>query len=331
MAGIFTISLDFELHWGVFDKRSREQRITNYKNTVKLVPQMLALFEQYGVQVTWATVGSLYCANKQAWEAVSPSKDLQPASHLRKYSAYHYVHEHNITLETSIAHFAPDIVQQIPQYEGQELGTHTFAHYYCVEPGQTVAQFDADLKAHIAASDALGMPRPTSLVFPRNQYNEAYLQCCIQNGITAIRSNPNVWYWSGVSDANTSLLRKLVRTGDVYFPVGKQSWYSLDSLTANAKAAGIVSIPASRLLRQYDAKRTWINGIRLKRLLHEMHAAAKANACYHLWWHPENFGDHPEACMQELQLIVQHYQQLQRSYGMQSWNMQAIAKQLLAN
>jgi peptidoglycan/xylan/chitin deacetylase (PgdA/CDA1 family) len=65
MQGIFTISLDFELHWGVFDKRDRQAREACYKNTLRAVPQMLELFAKYDVHVTWATVGSLFAANKQ--------------------------------------------------------------------------------------------------------------------------------------------------------------------------------------------------------------------------------------------------------------------------
>ena len=44
MEGIFTVSLDFELHWGVFDKKDREARMTCYRNTLALIPQMLQMF-----------------------------------------------------------------------------------------------------------------------------------------------------------------------------------------------------------------------------------------------------------------------------------------------
>ena len=49
MQGIFTISLDFELHWGVFDKRDRQVREACYKNTLRIVPQMLELFGKWSI------------------------------------------------------------------------------------------------------------------------------------------------------------------------------------------------------------------------------------------------------------------------------------------
>ena len=39
MEGVFTISLDYELHWGVFDKRDRTARRKVYENTLALVPK----------------------------------------------------------------------------------------------------------------------------------------------------------------------------------------------------------------------------------------------------------------------------------------------------
>jgi hypothetical protein len=54
---------------------------------------------------------------------------------------------------------------------GQEIGTHTFSHYYCLEPGQQPEQFEDDLKAAIAVSKAKGIDTK-SIVFPRNQYSQ---------------------------------------------------------------------------------------------------------------------------------------------------------------
>jgi hypothetical protein len=52
-----------------------------------------------------------------------------------------------------------------------------------------------------------------------------------------------------------------------------------------------------------------------------MEYAAKKNKIYHLWWHPHNFGANMEKNLQQLQLILQHYEKLNKIYGMQSYNM----------
>jgi hypothetical protein len=80
-------------------------------------------------------------------------------------------------------------------------------------------------------------------------------------------------------------------------------------------------LPASRLLRPFDNKLKFSNSLRLRRILNEMTYAAEKRECYHLWWHPENFGDYPEQSMDELKQIIETYKRLRNKYGMESWNM----------
>ncbi len=88
MEGIFTISLDFELHWGVFDKRNRQEREACYRNTLKLIPRMLQLFAEHEVHVTWATVGSMFAQDQRQWEQLKPA--IEPAYTTERYSAYRW-------------------------------------------------------------------------------------------------------------------------------------------------------------------------------------------------------------------------------------------------
>ncbi len=314
MPGIFTISLDFELHWGVFDKRNKEQRLTCYRNTIALVPELLHMFQQYQVHVTWATVASLFARSYEEWQKLSPQ--LKPTYANTANSAYVYIDKNGFD---TVAHLASKEVLEIEQYEGQELATHTYSHYYCLEEGQTAQQFDADLKAVNAASDALGVPRPTSIVFPRNQFNQRYLSVCYQNGITVIRSNPAKWFWSAITEEKTTLVRKLLRTGDTYLPIGGKMTYPLSAI--KPKEGMPLELPASRFLRSYDAKRPVLNKLRLRRILNEMTYAAEHSECYHLWWHPEQFGDYPAESLADLTIILQHYRHLQHKLGMTSLNM----------
>ena len=315
--GVFTISLDFELHWGVFDKRNREEREPVYRNTLDLIPQLLDAFAQYQVGVTWASVGSLFCANEEEWRSVLPG--VLPQYEQQKYSPYYFADTNGIGQNKSWAHFAPAMVKRIASYEGQELATHTFSHYYCLEKGQTPVAFRADLEVVQTMAERLTGKRLTSLVFPRNQYNQEYLAICGEAGITAIRSNPDTWFWTGIGNDNTSLMRRLFRTGDVFFPTGKRMSYPLASLPM--KPGEPLAIPASRLLRQFDARFPMLNRRRIERIKAEMTAAAKIGECYHLWWHPENFGYHPRECMRELTEILEHYQTLQLEMGMLSATM----------
>lgn len=317
MEGIFTISLDYELHWGVFDKRDRESRMTCYNNTLSLIPRMLQLFSEYNVHVTWATVGGLFAEGKQEWESLKPA--VLPDYYDKDLSAYQYVNQNGLDEQYRNAHFAPDTVSEIVTYPGQELGTHTFGHFYCLEQEQDHGAFDADLKAASKAAQKYNL-QPISLVFPRNQFNPQNLTTCINNGIQVVRSNPATWFWSPIRDAETGIFRKIFRTGDAYVPMSTiRTSYPLTFLK---KEKGLpLQLPASRLLRSWSPKYPLANKMALRRVIEELQAAAAKRECYHLWWHPENFGDYPEQNMENLLLILKEYRKMQQHHGMKSWNM----------
>ncbi|MFM7838300.1 MAG: polysaccharide deacetylase family protein, partial [Chitinophagaceae bacterium] len=215
MPGILNISLDFELHWGVFDKKQLDAPGKRYfENTRRVIPQMIALFRQYEAHVTWAVVGMLYHPNAHAWRQHVPPR--LPAYQNPAVSSYRWVEENELLEPSDPYHFAPDLIALLEQEPLFEIGTHTYSHYYCQEAGQTPEQFESDLQKAIEMAQSRGH-QLRSLVFPRNQFNPAYLQVCRDKGIETVRSNPDVWYWDAARPEG--LLKKLFRTGDAYTTV----------------------------------------------------------------------------------------------------------------
>jgi len=326
MQGIFTISLDFELHWGVFDKRNREAREACYKNTLRIVPQMLELFAEHDVHVTWATVGSLFANNQQEWEQFRPA--VEPDYAEERYSPYKWMRQHGMPEEYRWAHFCPEEVQMIMQYPGQELGTHTFSHYYCLEQQREQLAFDADLKS-VRKSAAKFNTELRSLVFPRNQVNAQYMKVCYDNGIKAVRSNPSGWFWKPVADGGATWLRRIFRTADAYIQVGTiRTTYPLSSIPVVPGEP--LQLPASRFMRPWQPKYEFANKMQLRRLCQELRSAAVRKEVYHLWWHPENFGDYPEQNLNNLKVLLQQYKKCKEKYGMTSWNMGEYVDHLCA-
>lgn len=313
----FTISLDFELYWGIFDKVPLADRKGYFENTRRIIPEMLALFEQQQVQVTWATVGMLFAKDWTDWTTAIPA--LRPSYHNDQLSAYRLKEEFGRDSSLNNFFFAPELVEQIKQTIYQEMATHTFAHYYCQEAGQTLDQFRQDLQAAQGIATRQGM-KLQSLVFPRNQFNEAYLRVCYEEGINTVRSNPGDWFWK--QTVEDKLSKRIFRTGDAYLPLGNRTSFPLSSL--KLKEGFPLAIPASRFLRPVDGKRDILNKLRLQRILSEMTVAAKRKECYHLWWHPHNFGNYPERSMADLKVIIEHYKKLEEQYGMQSMSMRGI-------
>lgn len=317
----FTISLDFELHWGGFEKWRLERYRDYFLKTREVIPRILNLFEQHQVHATWATVGLLLHKNREELHSTFPKE--KPTYHQIVLSASNYISQNQVgDNETDDPfHYAPSLIQEILITEGQELASHSYGHYYCNEPGQTPQQFRADALAWNRAAESYGF-KASSLVFPRNQFNKDYLRICNKVGIDIIRTNPLDWWWNIQSIENESLWKRFNRGLDAYFNVGGKTSFRLSSVE---KSEGVWMLPASRLLRPYNPKELFLNIKKIRRIKAEMTIAAKAQECYHLWWHPHNFGDYPQQNLDGLSEILNHYTFLNKEYGMQSLNMKEIA------
>lgn len=319
-SGIFTISLDFELFWGVRDKRKLENYGTNLRGVRIAIPQILALFETYGIHATWATVGFLFLHNRD--ELMKNVPEILPDYLNTRLSPYRYVAE-NDDIEREV-HFAPDLIERARRVAGQEIATHTYSHYYCLESGQDARSFNADLAAAVAIARKAEI-RTDSLVFPRNQWNAAYLPVLIENGIRCFRGNENSWLYQVSNGKNLSLAQRAFRLLDSYINISGLHTYSRTSI---AVAGQPFNIPASRFLRPCGPSGCLLDNLRFRRIAKAMTDAARRGRIFHLWWHPHNFGRYTERNIALLRRILAHYTELRRSYGMVSMNMGEIAETL---
>lgn len=310
--GKFVISLDFELHWGAAEKWDLNLKKSYFDTTLKSIPIVLSLFEKYNIHATWATVGFLFAKNKAQLLEFCPG---ERPTYDNKLLSYYNLIDNNVVGNNEYDdpyHYAPSLIELILKTPNQELGSHTFAHYYCNEKGQSKYQFEADLKAAQSLAKQNFNVELKSLVFPRNQFNSAYIAIAKKNGIAVVRSNPNVWFWK-----NPSKAKAWARALDTIFSISK-------SLTFNSPTriqGAVLLLPASRFLRPYHVKEKMIQGLKIKRIKQEMTYAAKHKKVYHLWWHPHNFGYFSEENIMFLQVILNHYKKLNSEYGFTSSSM----------
>jgi len=310
--GKFVISLDFELHWGAAEKWNLNLKKDYFDATRKSIPVVLSLFEKYKIHATWATVGFLFAKNKQQLLHFLP-KD-RPSYANQNLSYYNLIDNHEVGEDENDDpyHYATSLISKILETPGQELGTHTFAHYYCNESGQNIRQFEADINAAQAIAKENFNVALQSLVFPRNQFNAAYIEVAFQNGIKVARSNPDVWFWK-----TQSKFAPIARAFDTLLPISKSLTFKENAL----KKDKMLLLPASRFFRPYTDKEKLIRNLKLTRIKNEMFYAAKNNAVYHLWWHPHNFGDNVTENLQDLEEILKWYQKLQADFGFSSRTM----------
>lgn len=280
---------------------------------------MLDKFGESGIQATWATVGMLFAENEEEWRAYSP--EYLPSYRDKKYSAYEFVKTHGLRPDV---HFAPKIIQKIIDTPGQELGSHSFAHYYTLMRGQSPEQFREDLKATQKISLEKFRIELKSLVFPRNHLNELYLGICLEEGYEFVRGNPRNWFWQETQHEKFS--KKLFRSADCFFPIGERTSFGIEEIEEIEREPLI--IPASRILRPFSKSNGFMNSTRLSRIKKEMQKAAQLGEVYHLWWHPHNFGNDPVGSLKELNQVISWFTSLKNEFGMESLSMEGIGKRV---
>ncbi|MCW5976570.1 MAG: polysaccharide deacetylase family protein [Bryobacteraceae bacterium] len=320
--GILTVSLDFELFWGVRDTLTVEDYGPSLLGVHEAAPRMLALFERYGIHATWAPVGFLFFQDADELERRRPP--LIPRYTERRLNPYVYLDSLAPRKLDPRYHFAPRLIRRIVETPHQELATHTFSHYFCLEPGQTSREFRADLEAAIEVSERMAGRRPVSLIFPRNQFNPEYLYVCADNGIRAYRGNQNAYAYEPGHCREDTIPRRAARLLDSYVNLSGHHGYSLDELRRRSVALPY-DVPASMVLRPWSRRFKGFEKWKAKRIKDSLTWCAERSLLYHLWWHPHNFGVDIEENLAQLEAVLEHFAALQARHGMKSLSMAEVA------
>jgi hypothetical protein len=110
----------------------------------------------------------------------------------------------------------------------------------------------------------------------------------------------------------------VARLADAFVPLSRDLSFAL-------RPAPVVNVPASRFMRPWSPAQRWVEQLRLGRIRRELRAAAERGRCYHLWWHPHNFGAHPDQNLRALAEILEEFSSLRRTHGMRSASMNDAA------
>ena len=324
MTSQLVISLDFEMMWGVRDKRT----IASYGDAVlggrAAIPEILRLFRQYNIRATWATVGLLFARNRDEMLDYAPA--LKPSYQRAELSPYDAIRNTIGQNESDDPwHYGRSLVEAIRDSDGQELATHTYSHYYCLESGQTAAEFNADIQAAVQIAADAGVTIK-SMVFPRNQILPDYLDICLSKGIKVFRGNPQTFFYRSRNNDQQTLFVRAGRLLDSVLPLDGSHGYVMGH-TDNAA----LDIPASRMLRTTgQGLPEWFIRLQLLRVKSEMKHAAQRGQMYHLWWHPHNFGRNTEKNLAYLEDLLRFYAMLHGEYGMKSLAMGDFSGQALS-
>jgi hypothetical protein len=312
--GALVISLDFELHWGVRDKKTPDGSYRQNLLGARLaIPRLLDLFEEFEVAATWATVGFLFAECRGQREEFSPR--LRPEYADAKLNAYS--EPTGESENDDPLHYGLGLIRQIGERARQELATHTFSHYYCLERGETREAFAADLQSAMAIGRHHGIDL-RSIVFPRNQFRPGYEDLLRAVGIVCYRGTESNWMYRPRPRGEETLAVRAPRLLDNYISLSGPNLTRWDEVM---QPNGLCDVPSSMFLRPYSPQWKNFEPVRLSRLTAGVQAAAEQGKIFHLWWHPHNFGTQTDENLQFLRGALEAFSGCRRKHGMKSLSM----------
>lgn len=314
----FVVSLDFELLWGVRDHHDKNSYGANVLGAREAIPKLLDLFDEFGIGATWATVGFLFCENKDELVDTIAGIEELPQYRNNRLSNYGFIDDVGPNEVKDPYYFAASLLEQIKNAPKQRIGTHTFSHFYCLEDGATPASFSDDLAAARTLAKRRGIELE-SIVFPRNQYSDEYLGICAANGITCYRGNPGNYIYRPSKGADQTPVVRAMRLLDAHSGAFGSQVFRPE------KRNGMTNVPASRFLRPRAGALARLSSAHIATVKRGLARAAKTGASYHLWWHPHNFGRNTEENLEGLREVCTHFEMLKDKYGWDSAAMEAVA------
>jgi peptidoglycan/xylan/chitin deacetylase (PgdA/CDA1 family) len=322
--GALVVSLDFELHWGVRDHVTPQSSYWgNLWGARKAIPQILSIFQEFDIAATWATVGLLFAKSKSELAQFIPA--VKPAYRNARLDPYLEICGENEADDP--LHYAPNLIALIQGTPKQEIGCHTFSHYYCLEMGQSPHAFEADLKSAVSLAQRRGV-RLESIVFPRNQVNRDCLALLPKFGFTNYRGVERGWAFDPEPSRHKTGFKRAARLADQYVPVcGK----NLGRWNEMQESGDLCNVRGSMFLRPFSPQLKALDGIRFNRIAACLREAAISGLVFHLWWHPHNFGRHTEENLQFLRSILAVATECRERYGLRSLSMSEAAAEANAH
>jgi hypothetical protein len=321
--GVFIISLDLELAWGLFDlwgspdagiPQSSYDRYLQTREVV--IDALLRLFQEYQVSATWAIVGHLFLDHCQTIDGVK-HPDMPRPTH-RWFKRDWYAWDPASTLERDPAWYGRDIVKKIMAAEPrQDIGCHSFSHVVFGDEGCSAQVAEAEIAKCVALAREMGID-PKSFVFPRNR--EGHYQILKDYGFSCYRVAQPGWanIFRGQAQRWAKFGNDMLGLSPPCAAVEEKlpGLWSISSSAYYRPAHGSASI-----IPMYSRVRQGIKGIT---------KAIDAKGIFHLYLHPSGLGFKTEVLLGGLKGILQYAEQKRQEGELDLLSMAQLAEQLEA-
>lgn len=314
MQGGLVISQDFEMLWGSIGSNKFETFKKNVIHEDFIIDKTLELFKKYKIHATWAIVGAMLCKNSNEANNYINNDIIYKNWN---FSMKDYIN--SIPDELNKYYFAPHYLYKLLSIKHQEIATHTFSHFYCLEDDSKKSLFEEEIQNSKKIFSEYGV-EIKSIILPRNQVNTSWNDVLLKNKITAVRMRQPAFILSKNKQRS-----KIIDFLDSYIPIRKNLCYNIKNIK---EENGVYNIKASMFYRTYNEKLKIFEYLKTARIKHEMTISAKKGLIFHLWWHPHNMGSNIKYNFKQLESILKHYKKLSSKYDYKSYNMEEIVNLL---
>lgn len=290
--GVFTVSLDFELIWGTLDLFGPEPFRQACEQEREAVVELLEMFTAHGLCATWCIQGHLFldrCAEvggRKHPEIVRPTFPWCCGDW--------FDHDPCGSEDSDPIFYGRSLVEKIRDCPvHQEVGCHGFSHVIFGDTGCPSRVARSELAECLRLAEELRV-QMNSFAFPRNRIG--HLDLLPEFGFTAYRGLDRTWYRNAP--------RRLARWAHLW-----------DVLTASTPPVvlpertshGLWNIPGSMIYFPMHGLRRFLPmGIRVRRALKGLDAAARSRKVFHLWFHPTNVAESSHKMLGGLGQILDH-------------------------
>lgn len=288
--GVFVLSMDVELSWGMVDKPDQLRNNTRYIEQARdCIDKLITLFEKYDISATWAVVGHLLLKECQVLDG-QKHPDI-PRSKYPWYSRDWFEECPCTSDKENPLWYGQDIVNKIINCKvRQEVACHSFAHIPYGDKNTCRAAVKADLSNCIGEAERAGL-KLRSFVFPRN--NAGYVDELNCFGFEAYRGIEPTWY-----KAFPEKLRKVCHVLDQFLAV-------CPPVSLPRYDQGLYNIPGSMFYIPMNGFRSLIPvKSRIYKARKGIRKAIGHKKIFHLWFHPFNIATNQEKLLYGLEEIL---------------------------
>lgn len=313
LAGIFTISIDFELIWGTLDRHGPDGLLQLCETErLHVIDHLLNLFAEFDVSATWCIVGHLLLDRCRAEYGLKHPEIVRPT---HKWASKDWFLDDPCSSEgADPVFYGRSLVQKIRNCRPpQEIGCHTFSHVILGDNGCSRATAETEVQACLEAAQELGIEM-RSFAFPRNRVG--HLQVLRENGFTVFRGPELRWY---ENDRLPRKLKRMLRLLDIL------TARTPDTVAAELTQSGLWNVPASMLFTPSHGIRQRLPvSLRVHRAKKGLDAAVREQRIFHLWFHPTDLAQNREAMLAGLRQVLEYSDRLRKRNQLRVLPMRAL-------